>query len=83
MEETYGSWDELVKARANGWVAIAIITSGNSTWPWVCGPFVNKQVASNARARLRNRFKRSIRNHELNPNATASFYVRPLWKSTD
>lgn len=77
------TWDELVAAKANGWIAVGIITQGNDSWPWAAGPYATKRDAHNARVRMRGKFKRDIRNHELDTGTTAKFFVRPLWKSTN
>lgn len=74
---TYSSWDDLVAAEANGYVAVAILTRGASTWPWVLGPFPTKVEANRARARLRTRIRREA---EYRPTASYSLFVRPAWK---
>ena len=73
----YPSWEALVEATSNGWVAGAILNEGKTTWPWMEGPFADKQEAEKARNRLRSLFKRTMEDH---PNTTAKFFVRPLWK---
>ena len=75
----YETWDALVAAEANGWVAVTIITRGGDTWPWVSGPYPTKREGDNARNRMRTRFKREQRERGI-PETTASFYVRPAWK---
>lgn len=81
--KVYESWEELVADTANGWVAVAIVSRGKESWPWVTGPYPTKQEANRARGRLRHKLKREIRNHECDPDTTAKFFVRPCWKGTD
>ena len=73
---TYPSWEALVEDEANGWVAVAVVSNGRQTWPWVVGPFPTKREANNARVRLRRESKRK----SLSPKYSASFFVRPAWR---
>lgn len=77
-QTTYESWEALVEAEASGWVVVAIITEGASSWPWIVGPYGTKRDASNARARARNRWQRAQRARPT--DHTASFFVRAAWK---
>lgn len=77
----YPTWEALVEAEAEGYLVIAIVSSEKQTWPWVQGPYPDKREANNARARARNKFKKDIQSPWVDPNLTASFFVRPLWKS--
>lgn len=81
------SWDELVAAKANGWVAVVIMTrlklkGGTETWPWVVGPYATKREATNACNRLRAKWRRE-RSEVGFKDHTATFAVRPAWKSTE
>lgn len=72
----YPSWEALVEAEANGWVAVVLVSNDKQSWPWVEGPYSTKREAKNACARKRTEFKRSGRDHAV----TASFFVRPAWR---
>lgn len=78
---TYPTWEALVEAEANGWVAVAVITEGKQVWPWVVGPYPDKADAVRAQARLRTRWRRE-QSTPFRPKQTAKFYVRPSWKTT-
>lgn len=74
----YPSWEALVEAEANGYVVVAIITSGKETWPYIVGPIPDKDEANKARNRLRAKWKREMRQYPLGQKVT--FHVRPSWK---
>jgi hypothetical protein len=73
----YPSWEALVRAEANGYVAVAIVTRGKRSWPWVVGPWPTRRVALNKAAALRRELKRVAREH---PSTTFTVSVRPSWK---
>jgi hypothetical protein len=73
----YDSWEDLVAAEANGYVAVAIITHGKMTWPWVVGPFPDKAAAQRGRVRLRRKMNRERGD---DPSYQFSLFVRPVWK---
>lgn len=73
----YESWDALVSAEANGYVAVAIIDDGKDSWPWVVGPFPTEREATNQAAALR----RMANKGEFN-NLIVKVRVRPAWKPT-
>lgn len=79
--KTYPTFDDLVEAETNGWLAIMLITGAHrlagQTWPWVHGPFATKREAQNAVNRLRTRCKREADQY---PGQTYKFFVRPAWK---
>lgn len=74
--KSYESWDALVEAEANGYVAVALLTNQKQSWPWVEGPYDTKHEANNARNRMRNRFKKEAEWRQVK----AKFFVRPAWK---
>lgn len=77
----YPSWEALVEAEANGWVAVVIISSPRETWPYVEGPFPTKAEAERARNRLRRKWKREQQQpFPRYPNQTYKGFVRPAWK---
>lgn len=74
----YNNWDDLVRAEANGLVAVAILRRGKNTWPWVVGPFEDKPAAQRAANRLRAKLKREQKQgHE---HTAFNVFVRPSWK---
>lgn len=80
----YSSWEELLEAHANGYVVVAIITSGDGkkTWPYVEGP-MSKAEAERIRANLRSKWKRqqkTMHNYDPRKTQTYRFFVRPAWK---
>lgn len=74
--KTYKNWDALIQAEANGYVAVAIISDGEDTWPWVVGPFNIEREAKNQAASLR----RMANKGEFN-NLKVIVRVRPAWKT--
>jgi hypothetical protein len=73
----YPSWEALLEAEANGHVVVAIISDGKQTWPYVEGPYPTKREATNARARMKTRFKKDV---EWDQTRSVSYAVRPVWK---
>lgn len=74
----YSSWDDLVAAESNGWIAVAIITDGKTSWPWSIGPFSTKGDATSASVRLRRYLnKESQENKNIK---SFRVFVRPVWK---
>lgn len=72
---TYDSWDALVAAESNGFVAVAMMVSRNSVWPWMVGPFATEAEANKRAAKMRRQAKK-----EANPQLTVKVRVRPIWK---
>jgi hypothetical protein len=77
-DTTYESWEALVEAESNGYLAVALLTNQKQTWPFVEGPFPTKREATNARTRMRNRFKKES---EWQAQVTGKFFVTPAWKT--
>lgn len=80
----YPSWEALIEAHANGYLVVAIITSGDGkkTWPYIEGP-MPKAEAERVRTNLRSKWKRQQkRMSERDPRKTQTyaFFVRPAWK---
>jgi hypothetical protein len=74
---SYLTWDAMVAAEANGWVAVAIVSSPTKSWPWMTGPYETKAAAQRALDRMRTKFRREAQQY---PNHTYRLFVRPLWK---
>lgn len=73
----YPSWEALVEAEANGWVAVAMIRDDTKAWPWVQGPYPTQKEAQKARNRMRYRLKKDDWKY---PALRYSLFVRPAWK---
>lgn len=74
----YPSWDDLVAAEANGWVAVMIMQLKTKAFARVVGPFSTKREAQNCGASLRNKFKTSDRR---NPDTVLlAVTIEPAWK---
>lgn len=72
----YPTWEALIATEANGYVAVAIISDGESSWPWVNGPFDTEREAKNYSATLRRMANRG----EFN-DLTVKVFTRPAWKT--
>lgn len=72
---TYDNWDALVAAESNGFVAVAIMVSKNSVWPWMVGPFETEAEANKRAAKMRRQAKK-----EAHSELTVTVRVRPIWK---
>lgn len=78
----FDSWDDLVEAQANGWVATAILrerAKRESLFTWTVGPFPSKREATNAGQRIRANFRRQEKNHTAMSSLVA-VTVKPAWK---
>lgn len=71
----YPTFEALVEEEANGWLATAVLTRGDETWPWSVGPFSGKREALRAAARMRRKIRA-----ETSSATTFSVFVRPAWK---
>lgn len=78
--QTYEDWDALVKAEANGYVVVAIITAPNYKHPFprVQGPYPSKVEAAKAKARWRTKLLRDQR--ERYPNHKFRLHIEEMWK---
>jgi hypothetical protein len=73
----YDTWDALVEAETNGWVATLIAeTKNGQAFTYTLGPYPEKRLATNASRRLRNLFKKE-EPHDL---VLLGVTVRPAWK---
>jgi hypothetical protein len=80
----YPSWDALVDAESNGYVAVAILqenTPKKGLFCWVVGPFPTKREATNAGVRIRAKYKRDLERagHPL-MSTLIRVNIRPAWK---
>lgn len=71
----YPTWEDLVAAEGNGWVAVAVISKPTYLWPYVWGPFPTKAEAQRARGRLKYKLRK-----EQPADITVAYFVRPAWK---
>lgn len=78
---TYDSWEELVEAESNGYVATVMLRKkqkkGYVYWTWTVGPYPTKREATNARNRLKTQIKRYDGSE---PVEVLAYNVRPAWK---
>lgn len=72
----YPNWEALVEAEANGYAAVAIISDGKDSWPWVVGPFPTEREANNQAASIRRQAKKGEYD-----DLTINVRVRPAWKT--
>lgn len=73
----YDTWDELVAAETNGWVATLIAeTRKGQAFTFTLGPFDEKRLANNASRRMRALWKKE-EPHNL---VLLGITVRPAWK---
>ena len=81
----YETWEALVEAEANGYVATAILKERarrGSPFTLTVGPFPGpdgKRLATNARQRMRARYRREVRDGNVGSDIVA-ITVRPAWK---
>lgn len=78
----YPSWDALVLAESNGWLATLILSNGKQTWTWSEGPFPGpdgKKEAKNAVVRMRKRVRKEIAMRAPH-TVLVSTSTRPAWK---
>lgn len=79
----YETWDELVAAEANGYIAVAIMQERGrrrtTVYAYAVGPFDTHRKARNAAASLRRKAKREDSDHPS--YSLLAVNVRPLWKA--
>ena len=77
----YDSWDDLVAAESNGYVASVILRQGKKVWTWTTGPWPTKREGNNARNRLRTKVNKT--KAEYPKVEVLGYSVTPAWKDTD
>lgn len=80
--QRFPSWEALVEAQANGWVATAILrerAARGTLFTWTLGPYPTKREATNASQRIRTRFRREDLNGR-SPSDLLVVTVKPAWK---
>lgn len=72
----YPSWDALVEAESNGYVATAVLERGSAIWTWTHGPTADREDAVRASKKLRANLKKDPEGARLR-----IVTVRPAWKT--
>jgi septal ring-binding cell division protein DamX len=76
--KSYPSFDALIEAESNGYLATAILTNGKKYWTWTVGPFPSKREANNAKGRLKTSLNREADRYPF--TQVLGYTVRPAWK---
>lgn len=79
-DREYPSWEALVAAEANGWLATASFhnTRNDKLWSWSHGPVDTKAEAVKVAARLRRELRKQCGDYS---HIKFSVSPRPAWKT--